>query len=61
MVALLFNVGVEVGQLVIVLLAATALALIRRRDQVMAYRVARAGSVSVIAAGAYGFVERVRF
>ena len=54
-----FNVGVEIGQLFIVLLAATALALIRRRDEVVAYRVVRAGSLVVIAAGAYWFVERL--
>ena len=56
-----FNVGVEIGQLAIVLLVATALAFIRRRSDVAGYRVARAGSVVVIAAGAYWFVERVFF
>lgn len=56
-----FNVGVEIGQLGIVLLVATALELIRRRSRVVGYRVAWAGSIVVIAAGAYWFVERVFF
>jgi HupE/UreJ protein len=56
-----FNFGVEIGQLAIVLLVATALAAIRRRSDVMGYRVALAGSVVVMAAGTYWFVERVFF
>ena len=56
-----FNVGVEIGQLAIVLLVASALAAVRRYSSVMAYRVAFAGSIVVIAAGTYWFVERVFF
>jgi HupE/UreJ protein len=56
-----FNFGVELGQLVVVLLVTTALILIRRRSTIAGYRVAWAGSVVVIAAGAYWFVERVFF
>ena len=56
-----FNVGVELGQLAIVLVVAGALAMIRRRSVVGASRVALAGSVVVIAAGTYWFVERVFF
>ena len=56
-----FNVGVEIGQLFIVLLVATALALVRRRSEIVGSRVAFAGSLVVIAAGAYWFVERVFF
>jgi hydrogenase/urease accessory protein HupE len=56
-----FNVGVEIGQLVIVLVVATLLAAIRRRSDAIGYRVAYAGSVVVIAAGSYWFVERVFF
>ena len=56
-----FNVGVEIGQLAIVLVVATLLELIRRRSQPLGYKVAYAGSVVVIAAGAYWFVERVFF
>ena len=56
-----FNLGVEVGQLVVVLLVTTALVTIRRRSDAAGYRVAWAGSVVVIAAGVYWFVERVFF
>ena len=56
-----FNVGVEIGQLAIVLVVASALAAIRRRSQIVGYRVAYAGSIVVIAAGTYWFVQRVFF
>jgi hydrogenase/urease accessory protein HupE len=56
-----FNVGVEIGQLGIVVLVASALTAIRRRSDSMGYRVAYAGSVVVIAAGTYWFVQRVFF
>jgi len=56
-----FNVGVEIGQLAIVLVVATLLAAIRRRSDAIGYRVAYTGSVVVIAAGSYWFVERVFF
>lgn len=54
-----FNLGVEIGQLVIVLVVATALAAIRRRSALAGERLAVAGSIVVIVAGAYWFVERV--
>jgi hypothetical protein len=56
-----FNVGVEIGQLFIVLLVATALALVRKRSETIGMRVAFAGSLIVIAAGTYWFVQRVFF
>jgi len=56
-----FNVGVEIGQLAVVLLVASALAFIRQRNAVLGARVAVAGSVVVIAAGTYWFVQRVFF
>jgi hypothetical protein len=56
-----FNFGVEIGQLAIVLIVATALELIRRRSHAIGHRVAWAGSIVVIVAGAYWFVERVFF
>lgn len=56
-----FNAGVEAGQLLIVLAVAGALAVVRRRSSVVAQRLAFAGSVLVMAAGAYWFVERVFF
>jgi hypothetical protein len=54
-----FNVGVEIGQLGIVLAVAAALSAVRRRDATLARRLALGGSVLVLAAGAYWFVERV--
>jgi hypothetical protein len=54
-----FNLGVEIGQLLIVVGIAAALAFVRQRNQAAAQRVAFAGSLVVIAAGAYWFVERV--
>jgi len=56
-----FNLGVEIGQLLIVLAVAGALAFVRQRNQAVAQRLAFAGSLVVIAAGAYWFVERVFF
>jgi len=56
-----FNFGVELGQLAVVLVVASALAAIRRRSDVAGARVAIAGSVVVIAAGTYWFVQRVFF
>ena len=56
-----FNLGVEIGQLAVVLAVASLLTAIRRRSDVMGARVAVAGSVVVIAAGTYWFVQRVFF
>jgi hypothetical protein len=56
-----FNLGVEIGQLFVVLAVAGALAFVRQRNQAVAQRLAFAGSIVVIAAGAYWFVERVFF
>ncbi|MGH7724139.1 MAG: HupE/UreJ family protein [Candidatus Eiseniibacteriota bacterium] len=55
-----FNFGVELGQAAIVLAAAPALALLRSSAPRLAGRVVQAGSVAVIAAGAWWFFERVR-
>ena len=54
-----FNVGVEIGQACIVLAVAPLLALIRRRSERAAGRVVTVGSLGVIAAGAFWFVQRV--
>jgi len=54
-----FNLGVEIGQLAVVLVVATALEALRRWSAVAGRRVAFAGSLLVIAAGAYWFVQRV--
>lgn len=54
-----FNVGVELGQLAIVLVVASALALVRRRWPQADKAIVVGGSAVVIAAGSYWFVERV--
>jgi hydrogenase/urease accessory protein HupE len=54
-----FNLGVEVGQAAIVLVVASGLTLLRGRNAALAARVATAGSVCVLVAGAFWFVERV--
>jgi hydrogenase/urease accessory protein HupE len=54
-----FNLGVEVGQVAVVLVVASLLAMVRRRSEVLARWLAVAGSVVVIAAGVFWFVERV--
>ncbi|HUQ52400.1 MAG TPA: HupE/UreJ family protein [Gammaproteobacteria bacterium] len=54
-----FNVGVELGQLAAVLVAALLLAGVRRRDVVLAERVALGGSVAVVAVGLYWFAARI--
>ena len=56
-----FNFGVEVGQLLVVVTVATALAALRSRSEWARRRLAFAGSIVVIAAGAYWFVQRVFF
>ncbi|HTM03026.1 MAG TPA: HupE/UreJ family protein [Vicinamibacterales bacterium] len=56
-----FNVGVEIGQLMIVIAVAWLLEVVRSRSTAAAHRVAYAGSVIVIAAGTYWFVQRVFF
>ena len=54
-----FNLGVELGQLLIVGVVATLLLLVRRQSAAASHWVALAGSIGVILAGLYWFVERV--
>jgi hydrogenase/urease accessory protein HupE len=54
-----FNLGVEIGQLLIVVIVAGALMLLRRRSVRAGRLVAMLGSIAVIAAGVYWFIERV--
>jgi hydrogenase/urease accessory protein HupE len=54
-----FNVGVEIGQLVVVAAVAAALGALRRHSEAAGRRVSFAGSTVVIAAGAFWFVQRV--
>ena len=56
-----FNVGVEIGQLVVVIAAALALTALRARSELGGRRLARAGSVVVIVVGGFWFVQRVFF
>ena len=56
-----FNLGVEIGQLFVVVAVASALALLRRRSEAAGQRLVFAGSVVVIAAGAFWFIQRVFF
>jgi hypothetical protein len=56
-----FNVGVEIGQLVVVVIVASALAWIRSRSEVAGTRLAVVGSVIVMVAGVFWFVQRVFF
>ncbi len=56
-----FNLGVEVGQVCIVVVTASLLAMLRRRRPDLASRVAAVGSVVVILAGSYWFIQRVFF
>jgi hypothetical protein len=56
-----FNVGVEIGQLMVVLVVAAAFGWLRARSQEAGRQLALAGSIVVIAAGAFWFVQRVFF
>jgi hydrogenase/urease accessory protein HupE len=56
-----FNVGVEIGQLAVVAVVASSLAAVRRRSPRAGKHVATVGSVVVIAAGGYWFVQRIVF
>ncbi len=56
-----FNLGVEIGQLAIVVVVAVLLEMLRRRSEKAARHVATIGSLAVMAAGAYWFAERVFF
>ncbi len=55
---LAFNVGVEIGQLLIVGVVALALQALARRTEAGARSLARAGSIGVILAGTYWFIQR---
>lgn len=56
-----FNFGVEIGQVCIVAVVASMLAALRNRNKALAERVVVAGSVIVILAGVYWFIQRVFF
>jgi hypothetical protein len=54
-----FNFGVEIGQAAIVIVVASGLTLVRKWNTAAAHRLATAGSVIVMLAGAFWFFERV--
>jgi hydrogenase/urease accessory protein HupE len=54
-----FNLGVEIGQVLVVAVVATLLSVIHQRSEVMGRRVAVAGSLLVTGAGLAWFVQRV--
>lgn len=56
-----FNVGVEVGQVCLVILVASLLAALRQRYPALEKRLVVPGSLGVIAAGSYWFIQRVFF
>ena len=56
-----FNVGVEIGQVLFVGIIASLFAWIRSRSEAAGRRLALAGSIVVILAGAFWFVQRVFF
>ncbi len=56
-----FNFGVEIGQLFVVLIVASLLAVIRWRSETAGRYVAVTGSIVVIVAGAFWFAQRLFF
>ena len=56
-----FNLGVEIGQLLIVVTVASALAFLRSRSDLVARRLVFLGSWIVVGAGAFWYIQRVFF
>ena len=56
-----FNLGVEIGQVAVAAVVATALMALRSHSDVAGRRLAFAGSIVVMAAGTFWFVQRVFF
>jgi hypothetical protein len=56
-----FNLGVEIGQILVVVSVASALSALRSRSEVVGRQLAFAGSLVVIATGAFWFIQRVFF
>jgi len=54
-----FNLGVEIGQLMIVVVVAGTLTMIRRRSAAASRQIATFGPIAVILAGMYWFIQRV--
>lgn len=56
-----FNFGVELGQVCIVIVAASLLTALRKRKPELSQKVVTIGSIIVILAGSYWFIQRVFF
>ena len=56
-----FNLGVEIGQLMVVVPVAFGFSMLRSRSEAAGRRLAFAGSLVVVAAGAFWFIQRVFF
>jgi len=56
-----FNIGVEIGQLLVVVTVAAVFAAVRSRGEVASRQLTVVGSIIVMAAGAFWFVQRVFF
>jgi hydrogenase/urease accessory protein HupE len=56
-----FNLGVEIGQITVAVVVSMALMALRARSDVAGRRLALAGSIVVMAAGTFWFVQRVFF
>jgi hydrogenase/urease accessory protein HupE len=56
-----FNLGIEGGQFLVVFAVSSALAALHARSELAGRRLAFAGSIVVIAAGTYWFIQRVFF
>jgi hydrogenase/urease accessory protein HupE len=56
-----FNIGVEIGQLMVVVAVASVLAALRARSEAVGRQLTFAGSLVVIAAGTFWFIQRVFF
>jgi hypothetical protein len=55
------NAGVEIGQLLVVVTVASALVALRSKSETLGRQLAYAGSLVVMAAGAFWFIQRVFF
>lgn len=56
-----FNFGIELGQLLVVAVVATAFAALRARSEATGQRLVFVGSIVVVVAGTFWFVQRVFF
>jgi hydrogenase/urease accessory protein HupE len=56
-----FNVGVEIGQLLVVVFVVLVFGVVRARSEIARRHLAVAGSIVVVLAGAFWFVQRVFF